>query len=270
MTPTTTFIGIDFAWQSERNATAIAVARGEGADASLIDVVSGIGGLNEIAAIIERSATENTVVAVDAPLIIRNITGRRPCESEISRRFGARHASTHSSNLTLYPVPSTHELVGRLEHAGFRHRVARECQAPGRWFFEVYPHPAHLVLFDLPTIIKYKAKSRRPRSLRLSEFARLQSLLVSLRNAEPALAPGVMASPDSAELESLRGQALKNHEDAVDAWFCAYLALHAWYWGQERNEVVGDFESGYILLPTVAAHARMDADRPSATIAGGE
>jgi predicted RNase H-like nuclease len=116
----TNFIGIDFAWQSERNATGVAVARGDGAHASLVEVVSGVRGLNDIVGIIERYATDDMVVAVDAPLIIRNTTGRRPCESEISRRFGARHASTHSSNLTLYPVPSTHELVRRLEHLGFR------------------------------------------------------------------------------------------------------------------------------------------------------
>jgi predicted RNase H-like nuclease len=50
---------------------------------------------------------------------------------------------------------------------------------------------------------------------------------------------------------ALRGQRLKDHEDALDAWFCAYLALHAWYWGAERNEVVGDFETGYIVLPMI-------------------
>src|SRR5436309_2679873 len=72
MTNRTTFIGIDFAWQSERNATAIAVARGENASATLIDVVSGLAGLNEIAAFVGRSATEHTVIAIDAPLIIRN------------------------------------------------------------------------------------------------------------------------------------------------------------------------------------------------------
>jgi predicted RNase H-like nuclease len=248
-----TYIGIDFAWQSERNATGLAVARRDGAGASLVDVVSGVRGLNEIVAFVEHHATEKTVIAIDAPLIIRNTTGRRPCETAISKRFGASHASTHSSNLTLYPVPSTHQLVRRLEHAGFRHHVARERQERGRWFFEVYPHPAHILLFGLETIIKYKAKSRRPRSLRLSEFERLQSLLLSLERAEPALAPGAAMSFLAEDVHTLRGQRLKDREDALDAWLCAYLALHAWYWGAERNEVVGDFESGYIVLPTASA-----------------
>jgi len=247
---TTTFIGVDFAWQSERNATGIAVARGDDRGAEVVHIASGVRGLDDVVAAIEQHAAQDMVVAIDAPLIIRNRSGRRRCETEISRRFGAKHASAHSSNLTLYPDPRTHTLVQRLEEIGFRHEVRQERFGRGRWFFEVYPHPAHIVLFELETILKYKAKSRRPRSLRLSEFARLHSLLVSLEHADPPLSGGAAASLVSADLQMLRGQALKDHEDALDAWFCAYLALHVWYWGAERNEVVGDFESGYIVLPT--------------------
>jgi predicted RNase H-like nuclease len=245
-----TFVGIDFAWQGERNASGIAIAQGEGPQASVVEVISGVRGLNDVVPIIQRFATANTVIAIDAPLIIRNATGRRPCESEISHRFGARHASTHSSNLKLYPDPTTHELVRRLESAGFHHHVGCERQESGRWFFEVYPHPAHIILFELESIIKYKGKSRRPRSLRMTEFAKLHSLLVSLQHTEPALVTGAAMSLYTADLETLRERQLKDHEDALDAWFCAYLALHAWYWGLERNEIVGDFDTGYIVLPT--------------------
>jgi len=119
---TSTFIGVDFAWLSDRNGTGIAVARGGGA-AEIVQVVSGIRGVRGIASAIADAATTNTVVAIDAPLIINNQTGRRPCESEISRRFGARHASAHSSNLTLYPEPGTRALVRALTDAGFQHGV---------------------------------------------------------------------------------------------------------------------------------------------------
>lgn len=246
----TTFIGVDFAWQSERNATGIAVAHGDERGAAVIDIASGVRGLDDVVAAVEQYAAQDTVVAIDAPLIIRNEAGRRPCETEISRRFGGRHASAHSSNLTLYPDPRTHALVRRLEEIGFRHEVRQERFGKGCWFFEVYPHPAHIVLFELETILKYKAKSRRIRSSRLSEFARLQRLLVSLEQSDPLLSVGAASSLASTDLQALRGQGLKDHEDALDAWFCAYLALHVWYWGSERNEVIGDFESGYIVLPT--------------------
>ena len=51
-------------------------------------------------------AGENTIVAIDAPLIILNETGQRACETAVGKRYGNRHASCHTSNMTLYPDSS--------------------------------------------------------------------------------------------------------------------------------------------------------------------
>ena len=50
-------------------------------------------------------------------------------------------------------------------------------------------------------------------------------------------------------LPALRGQRLKDHEDTLDALFCAYLAWHCWRWGAERSEMIGTLENGYIVVP---------------------
>jgi len=39
------------------------------------------------------------------------------------------------------------------------------------------------------------------------------------------------------------------HEDTLDAVFCAYLAYYFWYWGEQRNEVFGAVDKGYIINP---------------------
>ena len=41
---------------------------------------------------------------------------------------------------------------------------------PGKWFFEVYPHPAHVVLFNREKIIKYKKGNVKLRREGLGEF----------------------------------------------------------------------------------------------------
>lgn len=51
------------------------------------------------------------------------------------------------------------------------------------------------------------------------------------------------------DLRLLRGKDLKDYEDMLDAFFCAYLGFYFWCWGWERNELFGDTESGYILNP---------------------
>ncbi|MGL5924883.1 DUF429 domain-containing protein [Chroococcidiopsis sp.] len=47
----------------------------------------------------------------------------------------------------------------------------------------------------------------------------------------------------------LQGAALKAVEDQLDSLICAYVAAHWWYWGLERNWVLGDRTSGYIVVP---------------------
>jgi pyridoxamine 5'-phosphate oxidase len=38
-------------------------------------------------------------------------------------------------------------------------------------------------------------------------------------------------------------------EDRLDSLMSAYVAAHWWYWGRERNDVLGDAASGYIVVP---------------------
>ena len=61
-------------------------------------------------------------------------------------------------------------------------------------------------------------------------------------------------------MDELRGRSLKSYEDALDAVFCAYLAFHYWRWGAERNEMIGDLESGYIVVPTRPALSVSQSD----------
>jgi predicted RNase H-like nuclease len=42
---------------------------------------------------------------------------------------------------------------------------------------------------------------------------------------------------------------LKALEDKLDALLCAYIGAHWWYWGIERNLVLGDRTTGYIVIP---------------------
>ena len=62
------------------------------------------------------------------------------------------------------------------------------------------------------------------------------------------LSPSLTSLLDS-DPTSLRGAALKYHEDRLDAVFCALLAWYFWRWGSARNDVFGNLESGYSVVP---------------------
>lgn len=152
-----TFIGIDLAWKSDGKHTGAAVLERDRNTVRLCEEPSGLQTLDEVEAFIERPAAPGMVVAIDAPLVISNYTGERSCETEIGRRFGVAHASAHSSTLKLYPNPRCVQRARNLEANRFVHCPQPHSAAMnGKWFFEVYPHPAHVILFGRQTIIKCK------------------------------------------------------------------------------------------------------------------
>ena len=99
-------------------------------------------------------------------------------------------------------------------------------------------------LFGLSRILKYK---KGPIAQRHHELTRLRSLIwqhlphhtpplvLNALNALPAIPKG--------------GTALKAVEDQLDSLICAYGAAHWWYWGPQRNQVLGNLETGYIVVP---------------------
>ncbi|MFZ5796994.1 MAG: DUF429 domain-containing protein [Thermodesulfobacteriota bacterium] len=244
-----TFIGIDLAWKSDRNHSGGAVLEGDSRELVLRVISSGLDTLESIERFIDRNTETDTVVAIDAPLVIHNLEGQRACETEISRRFSYADASAHTSNLKLYPNARSVHFRRDLENRGFEHcPQSHASKMSGKWFFEVYPHPAHVIMFRRERIIKYKKGRVESRKAGLKEFR--QNLHQHLSISQPALKiEGALKQFIAQPLDELRGIALKHYEDKLDAVFCAYLAAYFWAWSYARNEMIGTRENGYIINP---------------------
>lgn len=248
----TTFIGVDLAWQSDSKDSGIAVLRGDSTGATVVSC-STVKKLFGVVECILSNATVNTVVAIDAPLIIKNKRGQRPCENLIGKKFGQYEASAHSSNLTLYPDARSVQVAKMLEENSFLHAPdpVNDKHKGGRWFFEVYPHPAQVVLFHLEKIIKYK-KGHTANKCAGLEILR-QYIKTKFVQGKPSIYPNEpFRNVLTRDLNGLKGKELKHYEDTLDALVCAYLALFYWSWGGEKNELLGNLETGYIINPTEA------------------
>ena len=258
------FVGVDLAWGSGGRTGLCLVDGGKVVNSALLQSD------DDIVAWLSPHIGEGCLVAIDAPLIVSNQTGRRPCEQVLSRCFGAYHAAAHSSNLGL---PS---FAGGVRGDRLARRLALSIDpafAPGtvvRRAIEVYPHPALVELFELDTSLKYKAKPDRSLETRQCAFAALLDYLESLVGADPAL--DVSASPRwpalRAGIASDSGAALDRVEDELDAYVCAYVALYYWTHGLGRNRVVGDLDTGYIVTPATARQGSC-LDREWAAVATG-
>lgn len=253
----TSFIGIDMAWKIDGNHSGIAIMEGDSEQVRLTMLSADITSMTGVVDFVADHASSDAVVAIDASLVVKNETGQRPCETLIGKSFGRYDASCHTSNLGRPCATTGMRLVGALERLNFRHDfdIEKTKLRSGRWVFEVYPHPAMVRVFGLDKIIRYK-KGRV--SEKRAGLAVLRQHLLNLADGSK----GLVASPKLLEVlerdtAALRGEALKRHEDTLDAIFCAYLAWHCWRWGAQRNEMFGTLADGYIVVPKAAGPPRV-------------
>jgi predicted RNase H-like nuclease len=238
------YVGIDLAW-GERARTGLAAL---GESGQLQDSRS-VRTAAEITEFVQRHAPADCVVAIDAPLIVPNETGRRTAEALIGQRFGRFGASAYPANRTnpLFRPPRGAVLA---EDLALDMDPARAPVPGRRTCIEVYPHPAMVALFELDYVIPYKAKQGRDLDALKAAYERL---LTGIQQA----CSGTLRLDDSRRWDELcilarsasRKSELKAIEDEIDAIFCAYLA---WLWaehGLTACEVLGDVTTGYIVTP---------------------
>jgi predicted RNase H-like nuclease len=193
---------------------------------------------------------EPAIIAVDAPTIIPNATGTRLPDKLTHKYFGKYHAGCYPANLNLAFAQRTVGFGLELENRGFAHAAIIEPQQLGRYQIEVFPHPVIVQLFSLERILKYKKGRLLERRI---ELEKLRSLIVeNLPSFQPSLNLSAFSAPLAnsffAEIPNT-GAALKAVEDQLDSLICAYVGAHWWYWGRERNLVLGDRTEGYIIVP---------------------
>ncbi|MGV0744474.1 bifunctional ribonuclease/(p)ppGpp synthase [Mycolicibacterium sp. XJ870] len=237
------FVGLDLAW-GEKNQTGVAAVDAEG---RLLHI--GVAEDDDsIAAAVKPYISGDCLVAIDAPLIVKNPTGHRPCERELNRDFqrfdaGARPAFTERPE---FKHPRGARLASALG-------LDMDPSSPsGRRAIEVYPHPATIVLFGLDKTLKYKRGAFGDRH---RELLKLMTHIEELDAATPRLRANRSVSwvelRRRIEAATRPGQ-LDRDEDPVDALLCAYIALY-WYHRPEDVTIYGDVASGYIVTPSLPA-----------------
>lgn len=230
-------IGVDLAW-GDKKSDGVCFLEADRSSARVVgyDYPQGDDALVE-SVIRKTGKTDDVLLTIDAPLVMPNVTGTRPVDRLTHRMFHREHAACHPANLTKCPRPP--RVLRRLSALGIG--VGWEITKGMRTATEVYPHPAMVRLFRLPRIIKYK-KGRVGE--RRKEFKRLQRLMQKLLGSHfPFLAL------DRSSRDLLKQSWSKPVEDRLDAFFCALIGLWHWKHKGRRSEVIGDIDTGFILLP---------------------
>lgn len=243
--PDVVALGIDLAW-GPNGRTGLAILDPDGR----LQASCWVRTDDEVAAFVaEHVGGSPVLAAVDAPLIVPNLTGRRPCEAELARRFGRFHAAPHPSNRSrpwMQPEPRGARLAKRL---GWSTDPAARPTASRGVALEVYPHPAMVVLFGLDRVIPYKQKPGRDlEALRAAHLLLLDHIESTTGELLGLVSSARWADLRTGVLTASRKVELGRIEDEVDAIVCAYLA---WLWTHrpEDMEVIGDVDTGYVVVP---------------------
>jgi predicted RNase H-like nuclease len=251
------FIGIDIAW-SERNLSGIAVIDASG---TAVRASGDIRTNQDICDFAELGDGQDAVIAIDAPLIVKNADKQRPVERGLTQIFGLYEAAPYPANLS---NPAFHEagriqqLARLLERLGFKQQTVVKKQQAQRVFLEIFPSPAQVILFPWANHSghghcrppRYKYKPKRSWIDTQCEWEIYRARLLSLRAKEPSLKFSIeVKNLLNVDSEGLTGVRYKILDDLLDGIFCAYLAYYFWHWGEERRWVVGDSDTGYVALP---------------------
>lgn len=240
------FIGIDLGWYSQ--ASGLCCLQWENNQLAVQALEHKLS-IEEILAWCDGVIAEKepALIAVDAPTLIPNARGMRVPDKLTHKYFGRYHAGCYPANLQRPFAERTVAFGLSLEERGFLHAPQIIPQTRGRYQVEVYPHAAMVQLFQLERILKYKKGKLAERKV---ELKKLQSYTQEvLPQLIPVMALGEFHGTIAQPLEGLRGSELKALEDQLDSLICAYIGAYWWYWGESRNQVLGDRATGYIIVP---------------------
>jgi predicted RNase H-like nuclease len=191
------------------------------------------------------------LVAIDMPLSMEPIIGRRVSDDAVSRAYGGRKCGTHTPS-TLRPGAISDTLTAKFAQCHYPLQTLK-INPPG--LIEVYPHPALVELTSASQRLPYKASKVRSywplaavadrRALLYREWA---SIIIALEEMISGVSESLPAlSPDAAGWER------KAFEDKLDAIVCAWVAVCAL---DGRASPFGNHSSA-IWIPSLAA-----SDRP--------
>jgi len=252
------FIGVDLAWKEAKpKETGLVVLEETG----LVRAADWRLGIAAAADWVEEHAEDETLVFIDAPLVVTNPAGtQRLCEWHAGKCYGRAKVSANSTNQATAQLGGV-ALRRELERRGFRYDDGLDGPPKeGRVISECYPYTivgsAELGYNERP---RYK---RRPTKMSVREFRPIRArecdeLIRRVAGLAAAAPPLDLRSHEHTRLlldvpsPVKDATAYKLREDLLDATLAAWTAALWWSKGLDGCQVLGD---------------EQDVERPAATI----
>lgn len=265
------FLGLDLAWGEGTTRKAAAETGAVALDeAGRIHAAGWTIGVAETVEWVEREAGPDSILFVDAPLIVENETGQRLCEKQVGQRYGRWQVSANSTNRYSARLAGV-VLREKLQARGWEYASGSAGPAQsGRTISECYPYTTLVGTAELGYNAERPRYKRKPKRMRAAEWKPLRCAacddlvlrLAGLRDADPPLDLGshpltrLLLDEPSPIVQA----AYKHREDLIDAALCAWTAAYWWRHGTSGCQVLGVEAGGADLerAATIIAPARAE------------
>lgn len=237
------YLGLDLAWAPRKSSGGAIMEADENGTLTVLSTVS-LRTHEDLLSWVARSrGRHGCILAVNAPLIVENSGGQRPCDQALHEHFAANQLDEYHVNIANASHPRT--ISGALQRMGFD----LDPTAEGDRVVETYNQPTQVLLFDLERPVKLKAGAVGTRKDAVARFREL--LAEKLDDAVPPVNPsGALSALLEADLPASNGSRVGELEEQLEAVLCAYTAAYLHLRGPDACAYFGDLRDGYILLPT--------------------
>jgi predicted RNase H-like nuclease len=245
------FLGVDLAWRDgsadrPANQTGVAVID---ADGRILDAGWTVGVEQTIARAEQAAGDGDALMFIDAPLVVRNQTGQRPCETQVGQGYGRWKVSANTTNLRS-PRLAGVRLLTLAGHSGWRYADGRHGPPTGgRVMSETYPYATLVGAAELGYTTERPRYKRKPRGLAVGQWraertAACDMLIARLSQFAVADPPLLLDSHPvtrqlAADPSPASDVACKHREDLIDALLCAWTASLWVRHGLNRCQVLG-------------------------------
>lgn len=236
------YMGLDLGWTPRDSSGGVVIEPTEDGDVQVVSAESLRSHEDTLRWITRNRGRSTCTLAINAPIIVENLSGARPCDRQLLEHFARFRIDEYANNTVSASHPRT---MGRaLMRMGFDPNP----QATGDRLIETHTQAAQVLLFGVERPVRLK---QGPIGARKEAVQRLREIISEhLFDGAPALqsTPALDALME-AHLPDLNGTRLGELEERLEALLAAYVAAFLGERGTDACAFLGDLDRGYILLP---------------------
>jgi predicted RNase H-like nuclease len=237
------YLGLDLGWTPRDSSGGTVLEPTEDGGVRMVSADSLRSHEDTLRWITRNRGRSTCTLAINAPIIVENLSGARPCDRLLLQHFSRYRIDEYANNTVSASHPRT---IGRaLMRMGFDPNPAGE----GDRIIETHTAAAQVLLFgvDRPVRLKTGAIGARKEGVQ-----RLRELITERLFQD--ITPVLHRTPEldqlmDAHLPDLNGTRLGELEEKLESLLCAYVAAWLGQVGTDGCAFLGDLDTGYILLP---------------------